>query len=214
MTYCISDIHGCYERFMELLKIIRFTPSSDSLYVLGDAIDRGMQPMECLMYIIEKNKVYFIPGNHELMMLDFYDNKNDTWRLNDNDITKVWLSSLTKIDRDAILSYVRTRPFYKTIAINGKKYFLSHSGLTIGLPFKYQTPHDLVWRREDFYRKNALKHYICIFGHTPTSYIRGSTDNSVWLDSVHRDKICIDCGCVYGGLLAAIRLEDGAVFYC
>ena len=27
------------------------------------------------------------------------------------------------------------------------------------------------------------------------------------------DKVCIDCGCVYGGALAALRLDDGNVFY-
>jgi predicted phosphodiesterase len=44
MTYYISDIHGCYGTFMELMEKIQFTPPADTLYVLGDAIDRGEQP--------------------------------------------------------------------------------------------------------------------------------------------------------------------------
>ncbi len=39
-TYVISDIHGEYELFIKLLEKIRFT-SADTLYVLGDVIDRG-----------------------------------------------------------------------------------------------------------------------------------------------------------------------------
>ena len=41
MTYCISDIHGCYDEFMALLEKIAFNPAADTLYVLGDVIDRS-----------------------------------------------------------------------------------------------------------------------------------------------------------------------------
>ena len=213
MTYCISDIHGCYDTFMALLDIIRFNPASDTLYILGDAIDRGRQPMECLMFIKKTSRVHFILGNHEQMMLDYYDCKNDYWRRNDNEITKAQLNSVTEYERDSILSYIRTRPYYKTVALNEKRFFLSHSGLAVGIPFKYQTPRDMVWGRKEFYQNKALHRYTCIFGHTPTPYIRRSKDCSVWFDPVHQDKICIDCGYVHGGYLAAIRLDDGAVFY-
>ncbi|NCE64642.1 hypothetical protein D1159_08595 [Pseudoflavonifractor sp. 524-17] len=40
MTYAVSDIHGCYEKYRELLKAISFG-KNDTLYVLGDVIDRG-----------------------------------------------------------------------------------------------------------------------------------------------------------------------------
>ena len=214
MTYCISDIHGCYGTFMKLLDKMQFNPSADTLYILGDAIDRGEQPVECLLFIKRTNRVHFILGNHEQMMLDYYDCINDTWRRNGNEITKARLNSLTEHDRDAILEYVRTRSYYKTVIVNDKRFFLSHSGLAVGVPFKCQSPCDMVWNREEFYRKKALQRYTCIFGHTPTSYIRRNDDNAVWIDPVHGDKICIDCGCVYGGYLASYRLEDGAVFYC
>lgn len=40
MIYVMSDIHGCYEQFMIMLKKIHFT-DTDILYILGDVIDRG-----------------------------------------------------------------------------------------------------------------------------------------------------------------------------
>jgi serine/threonine protein phosphatase 1 len=40
MTYVIADIHGCYEQYKALLEKINFS-ASDTLYVLGDVIDRG-----------------------------------------------------------------------------------------------------------------------------------------------------------------------------
>ena len=40
MTYAVSDIHGCYDKYRELLRAIQLHPD-DTLYVLGDVIDRG-----------------------------------------------------------------------------------------------------------------------------------------------------------------------------
>lgn len=39
MIYVISDIHGCYDKYIKMLEKIRFS-SEDTLYVLGDVLDR------------------------------------------------------------------------------------------------------------------------------------------------------------------------------
>ena len=44
MNYVISDIHGCYKEFKTLLKNIGFS-SADTLFVLGDMVDRGPDPI-------------------------------------------------------------------------------------------------------------------------------------------------------------------------
>lgn len=48
MTYTISDIHGCHDKYRELLKKINFG-SEDTLYVLGDVIDRGPAGFKILL---------------------------------------------------------------------------------------------------------------------------------------------------------------------
>ncbi len=70
MTYCISDIHGCYAEFMELLEQIKFDPEADTLYILGDAMDRGPRPIDCLEYIRKTPNIHYILGNHDVMMLE------------------------------------------------------------------------------------------------------------------------------------------------
>lgn len=40
MVYCISDLHGDYFKYRALLENLSFQ-SRDTLYVLGDVIDRG-----------------------------------------------------------------------------------------------------------------------------------------------------------------------------
>lgn len=40
MIYAMSDIHGCYEKYRDMLETIKFA-ADDTLYVLGDVLDRG-----------------------------------------------------------------------------------------------------------------------------------------------------------------------------
>ena len=39
--YCIGDLQGCNAPFQRLLKKIDFSPSRDTLYLLGDLVNRG-----------------------------------------------------------------------------------------------------------------------------------------------------------------------------
>ena len=43
-TYVISDIHGNYNAYMDMLKKIQFD-DDDILYILGDILDRGPNPI-------------------------------------------------------------------------------------------------------------------------------------------------------------------------
>jgi len=69
MHYVISDIHGCYAQFTELLGLIDFK-DTDTLYVLGDIVDRGPHPIKVLSALMEMPNAVCIVGNHELMALD------------------------------------------------------------------------------------------------------------------------------------------------
>ena len=70
-TYVLSDLHGQYNKFMDMLKLIKFN-DNDKMYILGDIFDRGPDPLKILDYIICKKNIDFIPGNHEYMFLEFY----------------------------------------------------------------------------------------------------------------------------------------------
>ena len=47
MTYVMSDIHGNYTAFKQMLKEINFT-DDDLLYIVGDLVDYGSESMELL----------------------------------------------------------------------------------------------------------------------------------------------------------------------
>ena len=40
MIYVISDIHGCYQSYLKMLEKLKIR-ESDTVYILGDTIDRG-----------------------------------------------------------------------------------------------------------------------------------------------------------------------------
>ena len=218
--YAISDLHGCYEEFMEMLELIKFDPKTDKLYILGDVVDRGDRSLECLQYIMRTKSIHLLQGNHEVLMLDYFADPvsgAERWFRNGGRATLEQMNNLSEPEQESILEYLRKLPFYKTINVNGRKFFLSHAGLDASVSFSRQTSRDLTWSRKEFYGHPALRNYITVFGHTPTPYIwdeLGDSDNcSVWVDTTHLDKICIDSGCYYKGALAALRLDDGAVYY-
>ena len=64
MNYVISDIHGEYELFMKMLEKIKFQ-DTDTLYILGDILDRGPNPIRVLRKLMEMPNVIPIVGNHE-----------------------------------------------------------------------------------------------------------------------------------------------------
>ena len=67
----ITDIHGCYLSFIELLDQIAFS-KTDELYLLGDYIDRGPDSKKVLDKIIrlkkEGYKMNCLVGNHDIEM--------------------------------------------------------------------------------------------------------------------------------------------------
>lgn len=69
-TYTISDLHGYpVDKFKALLDKANFS-DTDTLYILGDVIDRnGDGGVSLLRYIMAQPNFGFILGNHEDMLL-------------------------------------------------------------------------------------------------------------------------------------------------
>lgn len=71
--YVVSDLHGCYGSYMEVMK--RLT-SKDHLYILGDVIDREPHGIKILQDIIRRQQqpernpqITFLLGNHEMQFI-------------------------------------------------------------------------------------------------------------------------------------------------
>lgn len=85
MTYVISDIHGNFNKYEKILKLINFSDKDES-YVLGDAIDRGEEGVRILKDIMNRPNVHMLMGNHELMAAETFlaEDEEAEWERLDN----------------------------------------------------------------------------------------------------------------------------------
>ena len=89
--YAVSDLHGEGDRFERLLEGIGFSPS-DTLYILGDVIDRGPDGVALLQKIRRTPNMVMLMGNHEDVLLRYVSHRLDEallrrWERNGNAAT-------------------------------------------------------------------------------------------------------------------------------
>ena len=136
MMYVLSDIHGNERRFDSVLKQICLQPE-DTLYVLGDVIDRHPGGIRILRKIMAMPNAKMLLGNHEYMMLRALgepvdENVDDGrakehWYRNGGRVTHLYWKCIRKTLRREILDYLHILPLRYEIAVNGKKYILVHA---------------------------------------------------------------------------------------
>lgn len=68
-TYVIGDLQGCYAEFSTLLDKVQFDPASDSLWLVGDLINRGPDNTRVMDLILSLDDVTCVLGNHDLHFL-------------------------------------------------------------------------------------------------------------------------------------------------
>ena len=69
MTYVMSDIHGNQARFEDVMRKINLQPE-DTLYILGDVIDRLPDGLKLIRQFMKMPNVKLLVGYHVHMMLE------------------------------------------------------------------------------------------------------------------------------------------------
>ena len=64
--FAVGDIHGCFSALQKGLDSIRFDPSVDRLFAMGDLVDRGSESHLVLQWL-DMPWFHSVVGNHEFM---------------------------------------------------------------------------------------------------------------------------------------------------
>jgi serine/threonine protein phosphatase 1 len=209
---------------------------TDELYVLGDIIDRGDEPVKLMFDLMERPNVFPLMGNHEftfwetiktvpidatvdnfMKYLDEEGLMNLSIMIADGGrVTLEQYFVLSQDDKAMFLDYISEFALYYELTANKKEFLLTHSGL---LNFNaendidsYETDDYLFDRPE--YNKLFYRDKTIIFGHTPTMIYPENPNPGKIIKS--QTYINIDCGCGFrdrGGKLGCLRLEDMEEFY-
>lgn len=233
MIYLMSDIHGCYEEYKELLEKINFS-DEDELYVLGDVVDRGPEPIKVLQDMMMRPNVYPILGNHDYMALrvlkkfnveitgenvESHLSQKDImdyiyWQDDGGKTTSEKFQKLSREEKEDILAYLEEFSLYEDIFLDGKRYVCVHADLHNFSETKDLEDYELsdfIFHRADYKTRyfNDFDTYL-VTGHTPTMVLNDDKQAKVHESNGH---IAIDCGCVYGFRLAAYCLNNGKITY-
>ena len=67
--WVVGDVHGCFQTLRQALAAIDFEQGRDSLYSVGDLIDRGPNSIEALEWLEGERFEAVVLGNHEAEMV-------------------------------------------------------------------------------------------------------------------------------------------------
>lgn len=228
MHYTVSDLHGIAPSELERLLEKAGFCDNDTLYVLGDVIDRGKWGIELLLKIKDMENAVMIMGNHEAYMAacdfvfeelseELVDSLDDekfgilmSWFRNGAQNTVDGLARLNGSDPvklEELRGFVRNLKLYAEVECGGRKFLLTHSGLgnfDKGKKACDYTADELLWTRP----KMTDRYYddiFTVFGHTPVGYLTEGEAASAVITDTWAD---IDMGVSSGGRPMLLRLED------
>jgi bis(5'-nucleosyl)-tetraphosphatase (symmetrical) len=259
-TYAVGDLQGCHVSLMRLLDEIRFDPTADRLWLVGDLVNRGPESLAVLRTVKQLgNAAISVLGNHDLHLLALAEGFG---RVHKGDTLDEILNAP---DRDELLVWLRQQK----LAWRDGEFLMVHAGVLPGWTVDdtmqhaaeaeaaLQSPHyreffaqmygnaPVAWDAAlhgverlrvivnaftrlrycsaegemEFHHKGAP-------GTQPAGWLpwfevpgRRSAEATLvighWstLGLINRDDlIALDTGCLWGGRLTAVRLDDRQVY--
>lgn len=122
--YCIGDIQGCDGALGCLLDLIGFSASRDTVYLLGDLVNRGPDSAAVLRRCMAHGDALRpLLGNHDLHLLAAAHGARKPSRRD------TLASILEAPDRDALLQWLRLQPLARQHVYGGTPLLMVHAGV-------------------------------------------------------------------------------------
>lgn len=223
-TIVIGDIHGCSAELSELLKKVDYNTQKDRLICVGDLLDKGPYGPE-VVAMLKAYKADVVMGNHEEKFVRFHKHemkrKADPKHKNPMRFSEQKYRDYEILVQTELIDWLATFPSFIKL---GDKMVVVHAGVVPGFPIERQDPKQTIRVRylhkdtekmmsltEDlkrppdsvFWTDRWRGPYHVIYGHTAHNL-----DNPAIEVNEHAAMFGIDTGCVYGGRLTALILDE------
>ncbi|MEK3719762.1 metallophosphoesterase family protein [Paenibacillus sp. FSL H8-0034] len=224
-TLVISDIHGCYEPFNQLLDLMSYEPKVDQLILLGDYVDRGPHSKEVVEQIrkmVQDDGVIALRGNHDQRFIDivrtedhlvsskFVDHGGKQTMMSYLNIDTIdyamiheeleTFKQLVRTEHAAHVAFLESLPYY----YEAPAHIFVHAGLDPKyVDWQNQPTREFMYIKEPFFKNKTVVNKVVVFGHTKTKDIQGTPD--IWFGG---DKIGVDGGCAFGMQLNGLEITD------
>jgi bis(5'-nucleosyl)-tetraphosphatase (symmetrical) len=185
--YLIGDIQGCNNAFQQLLRKIDFSPSKDTLYVLGDMVNRGEDSAGVLKTLIGfGDAAKCLLGNHDLHLLAVAHGIRPAHK------TDTLQAILNKACSSSTLDWLRHQKLAISLIHNRRRWLLVHAGV---LP-QWSANQTMLLASEV---EAALQsnHYIDflrhMYGNTPAKWsndLQGADRRRVIVNALTRLRFC------------------------
>lgn len=206
----------------------------------GPQVDQCVQWLVDNRANAKGSPIRFLMGNHEEMAswtfvgawscFQFDAVNRPSWEINGGTATIRQLKKLEPATVDAFQRIVIRAPKAATLRIDGNLVLLCHAGIRPAEPesedgeWLIQSAEDLMWIGTEWYSAPEQPPFDVVSGHTPTiglcseRELPGCPDEMRAAGAAARmmhwgRKHDIDCGCVFGGKMGLLRLDDWQEFY-
>ena len=197
-TILVGDVHGCRAELEALLTRTKFA-AGDRLVMTGDLVVRGPDPAGTLELLIAL-RARSVRGNHDDRMARCHHGEAPV-----GDAQLAVLRALSGHH----WAYLEALPLWLDLPEHGVR--VVHAGVVPGVPIERQSPRSLMYmrglgpRNEPIEKRSgspwgARYHEAphVVFGH-----------NALPDPQIHPHATGLDTGCVYGGKLTALVLDEG-----
>ena len=181
--YCIGDLQGCNAALQRLVEKIDFSPSRDSLVVLGDLVNRGPDSLGVLRSLRALGEsAQCLLGNHDLHLLAVAHGIRAAGRRD------TLQDVLQAPDRDALLDWLR----HRNMALHTHGWLMVHAGV---LPqWTLAQTMALAAELETVLRGPDLKDFLSsMYGDTPAQWhdsLQGADRLRVVVNALTRLRFC------------------------
>ncbi len=217
-VYAIGDIHGRRDLFTALIAAIdaddaASCPAETTVILLGDLVDRGEDSAGVVAAArawVQRRKLRWLIGNHEecfLAALESAEALRAFLRIGGRETVlsyRVDAAAFARADLPAAAAMIREAVPVGDLAFlrHGEDrivigdYLFVHAGIRPGVALEDQTTTDLRWIRSEFTGSRDEHAHVVVHGHSIIEAV-----------DIQPNRIGIDTGAYYTGVLTALRLE-------